>query len=690
MKTKPEISRKFRLKLGMIAVIAVFAISCQITAVSSLPNTLLSFETDRCLRPGCEEIIVQKGDLTESISVTGSVRYSNKTNLTFGSSGRIESIAVILGDSVKSGQLIATLDSSRLELDYLRAEQNLLGAVQALADLLKPTTFEELLRAEIEVDFTTDRVAQAEEALKLALEGPTRQQLISTEAVLLSAQLEVNEREEVLDEIRQEPAPGEVAQLESDIFIESVELKAAKDKLAALVEGPDTLIVDLSRNALILAKEDLETARESLEILADGPDPLLVQKTEFNLAITELQLLKTERAFKAIKRGKTKSELKNEDIVIALKRAEFEVTIADFNVEFAREELSRVLIGPTTRELAEAAANVNAAMLAFRSAKVVLEVTEREPTVEEIDQARNEITILLASIESSKSRFDSLMEPDPLIESQMESHYNIAVERLETAQQNLGDLTKLPDAAIIRERQGALDRSKELLEIAMRDLVRLRNGPEERIVEIRRAELEVTKDAASDAKQRIDEAKIVAPYDAVVSRISAKVGQVVNRDQVVAQLIDESKFEVIAGLDERKIVDLKVGQSVRAKIKALDNLVVPGVVSAISETADQDLTRDFSYWLVVALQAGEIVGFREGMSTSAEILVDERKGVLSVPIAAITNGNGQESLELVVGGQVKFVPVATGLRNGAFVEVTGDVNVGDVIRVRRRPAEVER
>jgi len=681
MKTMPECKKKINLKSALIAAIALISIGCQIPSANALSNPLISFESDRCLRPGCEETTVQKIDLTKVVTVAGNLKLSSRTSLTFGSSGRIESIAVRSGDLVTEGQMIATLDSPEAEVAYFMAEQDMLGTVQALDELLEPVNFQELLNARLEIEFNTNEVTQAEEALKLVLDGSTRQQFLSAEADLISAELDFRVAEEMLEATRLGPTPEEVAVLESDILNKSADLNAVEAQLAELVEGSDPLILDLTRNLLALAREDLEAARERLSILENGPASLLVREKNFNLLIAELRLGNAKQAFKDIKRGRTKRELDNEDLVIALRQAEFQIAVAEFNVEFAQEGLAEVLAGPTSRELSQVAANVNHAELALRSADQEFESAKREPTEKEIDLVRNEVIVLLASIESSTNRLHNLMKPDSLIKSQLLNQYKAAAETLKTAKQRYEDVTKFSGVAILREKQGALDTSKGLLEIAIKELERLETGPDERIVEVRRAELELAKNAVAVAKQRTE---ILSPYSGIVSGLSVGVGDFVNEGLVIAQLIDEGRFEVVAAIDEKNIVDLKVGQSVLAEIKILDNLVVPGVVSSVFSVASQDLNSSASFLVVVTLHAEESGGIREGMSASVEIIIDERKDALSVPIAAITDRNGQESLEIVDGDKVKFVPVSTGLKSGSVVEVTGDINVGDMVLIRRR------
>jgi HlyD family secretion protein len=64
----------------------------------------------------------QKGTLTQTVSVTGKVVSQNETDLSFKISGRIEAMYVDIGDKVRKGQKIATIDKGIL-IDQLRQAQ---------------------------------------------------------------------------------------------------------------------------------------------------------------------------------------------------------------------------------------------------------------------------------------------------------------------------------------------------------------------------------------------------------------------------------------------------------------------------------------------------------------------------------------------------------------------------------------
>jgi multidrug efflux pump subunit AcrA (membrane-fusion protein) len=65
---------------------------------------------------------VQRGNLVQSIDATGTVETLEKVDLSFNASGSVKVLNVRVGDSVKVGQVLASISSGDLYADVLRAQ----------------------------------------------------------------------------------------------------------------------------------------------------------------------------------------------------------------------------------------------------------------------------------------------------------------------------------------------------------------------------------------------------------------------------------------------------------------------------------------------------------------------------------------------------------------------------------------
>ena len=71
---------------------------------------------------------VSKGSVTQTVSVSGSVTASGQAKLAFKTAGRLANIMVSVGQSVSSGQALASLDTTDLQTALQTAQQNLANA----------------------------------------------------------------------------------------------------------------------------------------------------------------------------------------------------------------------------------------------------------------------------------------------------------------------------------------------------------------------------------------------------------------------------------------------------------------------------------------------------------------------------------------------------------------------------------
>jgi len=107
----------------------------------------------------------QKRNLVEEVSATGQVKPAQKIDLSFEQSGKVASVMVQTGDSVKTGQILAQLNTAQIQAQIRQAQANVASAqatllqTQAsldnqnilLAQLKKGTRIEEIQIAEIKV-----------------------------------------------------------------------------------------------------------------------------------------------------------------------------------------------------------------------------------------------------------------------------------------------------------------------------------------------------------------------------------------------------------------------------------------------------------------------------------------------------------------------------------------------------------
>jgi macrolide-specific efflux system membrane fusion protein len=88
---------------------------------------------------------VSRGNIESSVSASGSVASANSRDLGFGASGTVDTIKVQVGDKVKKGKLLATLDDASAR-DALQSAQAALSAAEA-GDTSTPSGYSSYVQA---------------------------------------------------------------------------------------------------------------------------------------------------------------------------------------------------------------------------------------------------------------------------------------------------------------------------------------------------------------------------------------------------------------------------------------------------------------------------------------------------------------------------------------------------------------
>jgi membrane fusion protein (multidrug efflux system) len=226
--------------------------------------------------------------------------------------------------------------------------------------------------------------------------------------------------------------------------------------------------------------------------------------------------------------------------------------------------------------------------------------------------------------------------------------------RLDT---RLADVAVAKAAKALESAERTYERQKKLLAA---------EGTSQKSFQQAELELNTARSELAAAKTELSLLEIRAPLAGTVVRISARLGQAVEPNAVLAEVIALDRLVVTAQVPSRDAAQLKTGQTVLwgDGSAAAGKLVVVG--KDIDPKTDTVLVR-------ASLPAG--AGFQPGQFLSIRIVAEERRGVLAVPEAAlIANSVGGDAgtIVLVDGDKAVLKPVKAGLRESGLVEVEGE------------------
>jgi len=178
-----------------------------------------------------------------------------------------------------------------------------------------------------------------------------------------------------------------------------------------------------------------------------------------------------------------------------------------------------------------------------------------------------------------------------------------------------------------------------------------------------------------DARRRVGETELRAPFVATVTAVRLQVGEWAAPGAPVLELAGDGAVEVEVAVPEGLRAGLAPGQSATVKLPFLGR-TAPGRLSRLAGAATG---AGGLFAAVVRLEtAADVV---PGLAAEA-VLAASGKPRLAVPLAAVLDpGATRPMVFRVVGGVAERVPVELGEVVGDLVTVTGDLAPGDRIVV---------
>ena len=251
---------------------------------------VLGSSDDDTLAEDQQLIRVALGDLVNDVSITGSLVFPQRDELSFGTQGTAGRLLVEEGQRVVEGDPLVSLDSEAiavLEKSVAQARVSLQDAEDALATAREPYSTLDLAQAQADVSNSKVGYEAVREAIERLLE-PHPQDIAQAEAKAAHAATALADAEEALASVL-EPTAQDVAQAEAKVANARTTLAGAKDALATLLE-PAAQEVALGRTAVVNAEIALDGAQEALATAQGGPseDDLAAAQLEVDSATTAL------------------------------------------------------------------------------------------------------------------------------------------------------------------------------------------------------------------------------------------------------------------------------------------------------------------------------------------------------------------------------------------------------------------
>ncbi|WP_336787403.1 efflux RND transporter periplasmic adaptor subunit [Paenibacillus sp. MMO-177] len=157
-------------------------------------------------------------------------------------------------------------------------------------------------------------------------------------------------------------------------------------------------------------------------------------------------------------------------------------------------------------------------------------------------------------------------------------------------------------------------------------------------------DLQSTIDDYNDQLQKIyeDQAKevkqVIAPIDGEVTTSDISVGDEVQANTTIAEIVDYAHLEFVTNIDELDIPQVKLKQTAQITLSAITDHTIEATVS---EIAKEGTSSNGSASYSVSLLLNDIDGVMVGMSGQADIVTEQSKDAVLVPVNAVVEFGGK-------------------------------------------------
>ena len=576
-------------------------------------------------------------NLRAAITTSGEAVAQNEAVLSFAVPGQIEVIYVELGDEVKFGQPLMSIKADQLENAVAVAESTLAVARLRLRKMEEGATTADIAQAGLAVVSAQDALIKSENELQDALDAPENAEITAAEQAVAGAEAALSAAEAKLDTLKNGATDADLAAAEAAVVKAEAGLSQAEMQRDTAESNRDDAASSFESAAKTYCDTDghVEDVCDDLEA-NNYEDPLTTAQVDAILA--EIEPDPTPTPGPTPTPDPTLTPTPTPDLLSSLWTATQVLVYANTTYRNASTALD------------SAEEQIVAADAAVEAAEAALEQLEDGATSEEITAGEDAVAAALAQLAAAQAARQKLLDGAS-----------------GTTITNLRSTVTMAQVAVAST-------------ISARDeLVAGATATEIALEKQKVAQAELAVDKARDA---LDDATLVSPFDGVVASLPVKVSQSVSSAVPAVTILTPGAILFELNIGETELADLKVGQTGGLRFDAIPSKAYPIRVAAIG------LSPDVQQGVIIYPVKCQITGGLDdksgpqpapGMSGSASITTELKTDVVAVPSSAVRIRGGKQVVELIVDGEIELRPVETGLTDGDNVQIVSGLSVGETI-----------
>ena len=355
-----------------------------------------------------------------------------------------------------------------------------------------------------------------------------------------------------------------------------------------------------------------------------------------------------------------------ENLKVVQNQAKSDISKAQLDYDFAREDLKKYTDGEYPNQLKEA------------KSKIQLADEERKRAIEKLEWSKK--------LFNEKYISQTELQADELSASRSELDHELAVSDLDLLESYTYKRQLAQLQSDIEQAQLALERV-ELK--AKADIVQA-----EADLKAKEAELEQQKGKLDKVLKQIENTKIYAPRSGlVVYATSAKSswrgndepldeGSSIREREELIYLPTAEQMMAQVQIHESNLEKIKVGLPARVSVDALQGKSYVGHVSKIAPLPNAHAMRmnpDVKVYLTEITLEGNNPELRTGMSCEVEVVVDQLDDATYIPVQAVVQTGNVHQVEVITPAGPEMRKVEVGLDNNRMVHIKSGLKKGELV-----------
>ncbi len=376
------------------------------------------------------------------------------------------------------------------------------------------------------------------------------------------------------------------------------------------------------------------------------------QQTNLSFQLTGTPITKVNvQVGDKVKAGDVLAQVDDSDLQLAL-------TIAQSQLTSAQANLSKLQQPPLAADVQAAQAAVASAQSAYNAA--VVKAGHSADTIASAQAALNNAQATLQQAQAAYDRIGGSSNPNIGMTQQ-----SLA---LQTATNNYQSALSAYNLALTDVNDSAVKAAAQQLAQAQDTLAKLTQPATAQDMAIAQASVASADAAVKQAQLKLDQAKIIAPFDGTVAAVNYVVGQLSpSGSSAVITLANLDNLQTQISLSEVDISRVKLDDAVSLSFDALGGRPVQGKIVSISPVGT--ITSGVvNYTVTVALDKSS-AGVMPGMTATANVVVAQSNGVLMVPNRAIKTQGNRKTLTILANGTQTTVVIKTGATSDQNTEI---------------------